>query len=163
MRRDILLNTIAGSPFVTRRLRRRILRRAGMNVASTVLIHPRCWFGNTKITIGDGTWINYGTWFDNCAPITLGRNVNVGQGVMFCTSKHEIGPPERRAGRDTSEPITIGDGSWIGSRALILGGVTVGAGCVIAAGAVVTADCAPNGIYAGVPARRIRDIDASSE
>lgn len=44
-------------------------------------------------------------------------------------------------------------------RAMLLPGVTVGKGCVVAAGAVVAADCAPNGLYGGVPARRIKDLD----
>jgi len=47
----------------------------------------------------------------------------------------------------------IGDGAWIGARVIILPGVTVGAGAVIAAGSVVTSDCAPDSLYAGVPAQ----------
>lgn len=54
---------------------------------------------------------------------------------------------------------TVGDGCWIGANATILPGVTVAPGCVIAAGAVVTKDTEPDGLYAGVPARRVRDLD----
>jgi maltose O-acetyltransferase len=50
----------------------------------------------------------------------------------------------------------VGDGSWIGANVTILPGVTIGKDCVIGAGAVVTSDCAPNTVYAGVPARPIR-------
>jgi acetyltransferase-like isoleucine patch superfamily enzyme len=77
---------------------------------------------------------------------------------MLCTSGHRIGSAERRAGVYVADPIAIGDGSWIGTRAVLLGGVTVGAGCMVAAGAVVVADCQPNGLYAGTPARRVRDL-----
>jgi acetyltransferase-like isoleucine patch superfamily enzyme len=54
-------------------------------------------------------------------------------------------------------PITVEDGAWIGARAMIMPGVTVGAGATIAAGAVVTRDCVAGGTYAGIPARLIRE------
>ncbi|WP_372495087.1 acyltransferase [Nocardioides pinisoli] len=50
------------------------------------------------------------------------------------------------------------NGAWIGAAVTVLPGVTIGPGCVVAAGSVVTADCQANGLYAGVPARRIRDL-----
>ena len=52
----------------------------------------------------------------------------------------------------------IGDGSWLGQNVSVIAGVTIGAGCMIAAGAVVVSDCEPNGLYAGVPARRIKNL-----
>jgi maltose O-acetyltransferase len=55
----------------------------------------------------------------------------------------------------------IEDGCWIGAGATILPGVTVRAGCIVASGAIVTKDCEPNGLYAGNPARRIRELDAA--
>jgi maltose O-acetyltransferase len=78
--------------------------------------------------------------------------------VLFCTSTHIMGPATERAGRVHPQPITVGDGCWIGARSVILPGVTIGDGCVIAAGAVVNKDCAANGMYAGVPARRVKDL-----
>jgi acetyltransferase-like isoleucine patch superfamily enzyme len=69
-----------------------------------------------------------------------------------------MGPPDRRVGAYIEAPIVIEDGVWVGSRATVLAGVTVGRGCTIAAGAVVREDCAPNGFYAGIPARRVRDL-----
>ena len=77
---------------------------------------------------------------------------------MLTTSHHEIGPPERRSGTARPRSIVIERGVWLGARVLVLPGVTVGPGCVIAAGAVVNRDCAPHGLYAGVPARRIREL-----
>ena len=50
------------------------------------------------------------------------------------------------------------DGCWICAGCTILPGVTIGEGCVIAAGSVVNKDCAPDGLYAGVPAKRIKDL-----
>nr|WP_246078761.1 DapH/DapD/GlmU-related protein [Modestobacter excelsi] len=57
-----------------------------------------------------------------------------------------------------SRAVIIGRGSWIGAAATVLPGVTVAPGCVIAAGAVVTRDTQPDGLYVGVPARRIRSL-----
>ncbi|MGO9754007.1 MAG: DapH/DapD/GlmU-related protein [Solirubrobacteraceae bacterium] len=79
--------------------------------------------------------------------------------VIFAAASHELGEPERRATGVLARPIVIGDGCWIGARATILAGVTIGAGCVVGAGAVVVADTQPNCVYAGVPARRLRELD----
>lgn len=64
----------------------------------------------------------------------------------------------RRAGPSTQEPITVQEGTWIGARSTILPGVTIGAGVIVAAGSVVTRDCDPHSLYAGVPARKIRSL-----
>jgi maltose O-acetyltransferase len=74
------------------------------------------------------------------------------------SSTHEIGAPDRRAGTDVGKPVTVGDGCWIGARAVILPGVAVGDGCISAAGAVVTRDCQANGLCAGIPAKLIRHL-----
>ena len=102
--------------------------------------------------------MNHRCYFDTRDRISVGARVAFGMEVMVCTSTHEPGDQQRRAGPYTTAPVTIGDGSWIGARALILPGVTVGEGCVVAAGAVVREDCEPGGLYAGVPARRVRDL-----
>jgi acetyltransferase-like isoleucine patch superfamily enzyme len=57
-----------------------------------------------------------------------------------------------------SEPVSIGDGTWIGTGALILPGVHVGAGCVIAAGAVVTESVPDDTLVGGVPAKVLRQL-----
>jgi acetyltransferase-like isoleucine patch superfamily enzyme len=74
------------------------------------------------------------------------------------TSTHEPGDHFNRRGAYTTEPVTIGAGCWIGSRALILPGVNIADGCTIGAGSVVTRDCEADGFYAGVPARRVKDL-----
>ncbi|MCR4913326.1 MAG: acyltransferase [Lactobacillus sp.] len=57
-------------------------------------------------------------------------------------------------------PVKIDDGCWIGANVTILPGVHIGKGCVIGAGAVVNKDCEPNGVYVGVPAKRIKDLQS---
>jgi maltose O-acetyltransferase len=154
--RDVI-NAVIGSPLMPRPFRWRALRVLGMKVERS-RISPDVWFGSNQITIGEGTFINYRCMFNTSAPVTVGRNCDIGMRVTFVTSSHEKGESERRAGAPTANPICIGDGVWIGAGSLILPGVTVGDGAIIAAGAVVAHDCAPDGIYAGVPARRVKDL-----
>jgi maltose O-acetyltransferase len=122
-------------------------------------IYHSCYFHSTKVKVGRGTWINTGCFFDNLlTEVSIGENCGIGQQVMFCMNTHEIGTAEMRASTKIQAPIKVGNGVWIGTRAVILPGVSIADGCVIAAGAVVTRDTEPNGLYAGVPARRIKDL-----
>ena len=63
-----------------------------------------------------------------------------------------------RTGKDVVMPITVGDGTWVGARTVIMPGVTIGEGCIIGSNSVITKDCEPNGFYAGAPARLIRKL-----
>lgn len=157
--RDAVLNTAIASAVLPRPLRWRALRAYGLDVSRSK-ISPDVWFGSSRVTIGEGTFINYGCMFNTSAPITIGRNCDIGMRVTFVTSSHEVGPASRRAGTATAAPISVGDGSWIGANVTVLPGVTIGEGVVIAAGAVVTSDCEDHGVYGGVPARRIKDLQA---
>lgn len=114
--------------------------------------------GNGNIEIGDGTFINYNVWMNTAARIKIGRNCNIAMRVSFITSTHEIGSVDRRAGQNVSKPITVGNGVWIGANAVILPGVTINDGCIVAAGAVVNRDCEPNSLYAGVPAVKVKSL-----
>jgi maltose O-acetyltransferase len=152
------VNRVAASHRIDPRRRARMLRRAGLDVAPGALVQAGCFFFGADAAIADGAWVGHRTYFDTRARIELGRSVFVGMEVMLCTSGHRIGPPEHRAGDYLAEPIVVGDGAWLGARALVLPGVTVGAGSVVAAGAVVTRDCEPGGLYAGAPARRVKEL-----
>ncbi|PRY18442.1 acyltransferase [Kineococcus rhizosphaerae] len=114
--------------------------------------------GEGLVVLGEGCFVNHDCYFDTAASITLGRAVALGDHVRIITSRHEIGSAERRAGPRSPQPVVIEDGCWLGSGVTVLPGVTIGAGCVVGAGAVVVGDCAPHGLYAGVPARRLRDL-----
>jgi maltose O-acetyltransferase len=70
-----------------------------------------------------------------------------------------VGTSDCRARDLKSAPIVIKSGTWIGARVIVLPGVTIGAGCIIAAGAVVTRNCEPNWLYAGVPARKSKQLN----
>jgi maltose O-acetyltransferase len=110
------------------------------------------------VRIGKETFINNNCFFLNLNSVTIGENCAIGPEVMFADATHYIGGQKRRAGGLVTKPIEVGNGCWIGARAMILPGVHVGESCVISAGAVVTKNCQANGLYAGVPARRVKDL-----
>ncbi len=110
------------------------------------------------MSVAAGSTIAYQGYFDFAAPIRIGERVRVGPRTMILTGAHEIGDRTRRGGDLTPRPVTVGDGCWLGAGVTVLPGVTVAPGCVVGAGAVVTRDTAPDGVYAGVPARRVRDL-----
>ncbi len=113
------------------------------------------------VSIGEATFVNRDVYI---RPGTrIGANVAIGPFVRLITDSHEIGAHTRRAGRPSFQPITIGDGVWIGAGATILGGVTVGDGAVIAAGSLVTRDVPADTLVGGVPARTIRQLPADGE
>ncbi|MFD0750772.1 acyltransferase [Mucilaginibacter calamicampi] len=90
---------------------------------------------------------------DNKAGIHIGENVSISQEVMILSADHDPDSPTFAA-RDLA--VYIDDYVFIGSRAIIMPGVTVGKGAVVAAGAVVTRSVEPYTIVAGVPARLVR-------
>lgn len=159
--RDLVLNTLISSSLFPKPLRPFALRAYGMDVGRCS-ISPKVWFGSKRVSIGDGTFVNYDCMFNTSARVAIGSNCDIGMGTLFVTSTHELDGYKRRAGTPYAERIIIGDGVWIGARATILPGATIGSGVVIAAGAVVRGKIESNAIYAGVPARKIRDLPGSS-
>lgn len=95
------------------------------------------------------------------APVKIGKNVQIGPRVSFETVNHDLKSEEARKRETTSLPITIEDGVWVGANVVILGGVTVKTGAVIAAGSVVTKDVESRTIVGGVPAKKIKDIQGA--
>lgn len=154
---DFYVNSLAGSQYMPMHRRIAIYRRYGLDI-ETHRIYARCYFHTANIHIGPRTILNYGVHIENVARVEIGTESGLGLYSVVLTSNHDIGPHHARGGRWRREPVTIGDGCWIGARTVILGGVTIGDGCVVAAGSLVRKDCEPDGVYAGVPARRIKDL-----
>lgn len=158
----LLANVFASSHFTLPKVRRLFLRMAGIDLLTND-VKPGCYFNTRDVSIGKETFINYQCkFFSSDKPggqIIIGDNCFIGMNVLFTTMTHETGTAQKRAGEKRYYPIVIGDGCWLGTNATVLPGVKIGEGCVIAAGSVVHKDCEPNGLYAGVPARRIKDLD----
>ena len=90
--------------------------------------------------------------------VSIGPHVTMGPGCYFLTGDHPV-PPDYGAFRDmtaTSRPIIVQEDAFIGARAIVLSGVTIGRGAVVGAGAVVAKDVAPGVVVVGNPARDIR-------
>ncbi len=108
-------------------------------------------YGNyTKL--GKGTFVNHGCYFMDGGTVTIGENVFIGPFCGFYTATHPMNYTDRNKGFEKALPITVGDNCWFGANVSVMPGVTIGSGCVIAAGSVVTEDVPDNSMVAGVPA-----------
>ena len=134
-------------------LRTLFLKIAGAKIGARTII-DRGWHVNTpnKLVIGDHCHINNNCMFDSRGGLTIGDNVSISCNVSLCSAGHNFQSPTFDY---ISAPIIIADNVWIGLNAIVLKGVYIGEGAVIAAGAVVTKDCDSWGIYAGVPAKKV--------
>ncbi len=122
-----------------------------LNEGITVLSPVYFDYGNlTKI--GRGTFVNHGCYFMDGGTIEIGENVFIGPFCGFYTAAHPTDYKRRNQGLEWARPIRVGDNCWFGANVSVMPGVTIGSGCVIAAGSVVTTDVPDNSIVAGVPA-----------
>ena len=153
------VNTVAASPLVTPRTRAGIYRRCGIEL-ETEFLAPACYIHHADLRLGPGVILQHGVHIENVARVEIGARTGVGVGSVILTSTHDVGPHDVRLGKWHYLPVTIGEGCWIGARSLIMPGVTIGDGCIVGAGAVVRDDCEPDGVYVGVPARRVKDLPA---
>jgi maltose O-acetyltransferase len=94
--------------------------------------------------------------------ITIEDDVTLGPGVMILTSTHELASAAHRAGPVTKAPVVVGKGSWLRARAIVLPGVTIGAGAIVEAGAVVNKDVAPHTRVGGLPAVQLEVLGEGS-
>lgn len=140
-------------------LKRRVLRWFGARVGSGVVIKPHVrikypW----NLVVGNNSWIGEDAWIDNLARVELGDDVCVSQGAYLCTGSHD----HRRVTFDLIvRPIVIGSEAWVAARAVVLGGVNVGRGAVIAAGAIAVRDVPSGMITAGPAAAQMRERESA--
>jgi maltose O-acetyltransferase len=138
-------------------------RAAGVKIGPHSLIQGEMrlsGYGNPcgLLSIGHHTLITGGLHIDLGAPVRIGDGVRIGHDVSILTVSHAVGAPNLRAGTSFCSEVVIESGVWIASRAVILPGVTIGAGAIVAASAVVTRDVPPHTLVAGVPARVMRGL-----
>ena len=131
----------------------------GIAIGNETSIALSCFFTGNNIKIGSNTVINRSCYLDGRGPLYIGNNVNVSHQTMIHTLTHVVNSPYFHA---EARPVAILDDAWIGARALILPGVTIGRGAVVGAGAVVSRDVPDFTIVTGNPARivgeRTRDL-----
>ena len=134
-------------------LRKYVFTIAGVKIGKNSTIHMGCRFFYPKgINIGKDTIIGGNAFLDGREKLIIGDHVDIASEVMIYNSEHNINDPKFEAINDSVE---IGDYVFIGPRAIILPGVKIGKGAVIAAGCVVTKDVPQFSIVGGVPGKVI--------
>jgi maltose O-acetyltransferase len=128
-------------------------------VGDDVEIKPpfECDYGH-PISVGARTFINYGAVILDVVPVTIGEEVLIANNVQLLTPTHPLDAETRRAGWEAGEPITVGDGAWLGGGVIVCPGVTIGENTVVGAGSVVTRDLPPGVLAVGNPCRVVREL-----
>lgn len=159
---QLFLN-LASSNLLSKRPRMWLYRQLGVKMASGVSIGVNCQISQlhlSNIYLCCNVSINTQCHLEAGAEILIGEETCLAPGVRILTTTHQIGGSDRRTGYSFEcRPVSIGAGCWICANVLILPGVVIPDGCVIAAGAVVTKPLPePNCLYAGVPAQFVRKL-----
>ena len=151
---EIYLLEISGwIPFHS--VRNNIYRFAGVKIGSGSTIHIGCRFYQPEnISIGADTSVGDRCFLDGRAKLSIGSHTSIASQALIYNSEHNINDEWFGA---NEQPVVIGDYVFIGPRAIILPGVRIGDGAVIAAGAVVSKDVFKGEVVGGVPAKKIAD------
>ncbi len=153
--RYLLNRFIPYLPFWT--IRKLYYRWMGVRFGKHSFIDQNVYILNPRgLRLGDHVHINQGCFLDarGKGGIEIGNNVSISHYAKLITGGHDWNSPDFEG---VFKPIFIKDYTWIGIGCIILQGVTVEEGCVIATGSVVTKDTLPYGLYIGCPAKRIKD------
>ena len=155
-------------PETNSKKRNKIIEKLLPNRKGAAMLQGPIYFDYGINTIlGENFYANFNFTVLDCALVTIGDNVFVGPNVSIMTPIHPFIPNERNmfindkgvaTDLEYAKPINIGNDCWIASNVCICGGVTIGDGCVIGAGSVVTKDIPANSFAAGNPCRVIRQI-----
>jgi len=162
-----LVHAVCGSlpAFWSGRLRAKLYRTVGFDVHESASI-----WGNVELTsgmpdfyhklkIGRYSVVSTGVTINLDERVCIGDRVTIGPHVLIYSGTHRGGPQHQRCHPDVAgKPVHIGDGCWVRVGAIILPGVTIGEGSVIAAGAVVGHDVPPNSYVEGNPARVVKEL-----
>jgi maltose O-acetyltransferase len=145
-------------------VRASLLRARGLSIGEGTLVRDTPHFtggegrGFDNFSTGRDCVIGLGCSFEVGTTLTLGDQVTLGHQVLIITTTHELGPREHRAGNAIRAPVKIGDGAWIGSRCVVLPGVTIGPGAIVDPGSVVTKDVAAHTRVSGIPAKPVGPV-----
>lgn len=159
-------NFFGWSSIASKGIRPWVLKRCGLSIGTGTFIRNGLQIESLfdPIQIGAHTFINRNVTLDAVAPIRIGNYCEIGMSVSLITGTHilESRLNESRRPMGDSKPIIVEDYAWICANAVILGGVTIGRGSVIAAGSVVTRDVPPFTLVGGVPAKIIKQLNQDS-
>jgi putative colanic acid biosynthesis acetyltransferase WcaF len=127
-----------------------LLKLFGAKIGAGVVIKPSVnikypW----KLQVGDYSWIGEAVWIDNLSEVIIGSSVTLSQGALILTGSHDH---TKETFDFISLPVKIEDGGWIGAKAVVYGGVSVGSHAILGINAVAENDLAPYTIYKGNPA-----------
>lgn len=111
-----------------------------------------------SIEIGSNVYIAYGNWMSGSTTITIEDEVMFGPKSVVISGNHTRKNGSFRYGGNSYAPIRIGYGSWIGSNCAVLAGATIGKGCLLAANSVINKEAPDNSLFAGNPAKFIKEI-----
>ncbi|EGW34881.1 uncharacterized protein SPAPADRAFT_58007 [Spathaspora passalidarum NRRL Y-27907] len=108
---------------------------------------------------GKRFYSNYNLTILDASVVKIGDNVMCGPNVTITTATHALDPTLRANGLENALPVAIGNNVWLGAGSQVLPGVTIGDGCVIAAGAIVNKDIPENSVVVGVPGRVVKTLE----
>ncbi|NQW43259.1 MAG: colanic acid biosynthesis acetyltransferase WcaF [Bacteroidetes bacterium] len=132
-----------------------LLKLFGAIIGSNVLIKPHVnikypW----KLTIGSNVWIGEQVWIDNLDLVSIGSNVCISQGALLLCGNHNF----KSENFDLiTAPIILEDGTWIGAKGIVCGGITCRTHSILQVLSVATSNLEAYGIYKGNPAERVKE------
>jgi acetyltransferase-like isoleucine patch superfamily enzyme len=142
------------------------IREGRLQIAPRVTVLPGVWItvpGEGRLSIGQGTWVNMGVMLAAYEHVEIGESCLFANNCFVTDADHAFDDPSigvYQQGYNLKGPTKIGNNVWCGVNVAVLGGVTIGDGCVIGSNSVVTSDLEPHSVAVGIPARTIRQIGA---
>lgn len=143
-------------------IKRLFLLLHGAKVGRYVTFYPGIKISpGTNISFGNYVDLAWGVLITTRGTVTIGDRTLVGYGTKILSSNHNIPAAQGRifdSGHE-AKPVVIGEDVWIGAHCVILAGVSIGEGAIVAAGSVVTKDIEPYTVVGGVPAKPLKTRD----
>lgn len=128
----------------------------GVGTKIVTPLHIPAW---SNLKVGNNVWLGRDFTLEGNGTVIIENNCDFGPMVTCVTGTHEIGNEMRRAGEGYNSTIAIGKGVWVGTRTILLPGISIGSASIIGAAAVVTKKVEENELWGGNPAKMIKRLD----
>lgn len=153
----IFNNILKGTRFFG--VKRKLLNSIGVKIGEdTKIVGPINIGRALNVEIGSNNWIGTNLTIHGNGKVVIGNNNDFAPDITILTGTHEIDNSERRAGKGVNLEYAIGSGNWIGAKATLVNGCTIGNGVVIGACSLVTKSCEDNSLYLGLPAKKVKEL-----